>query len=161
MAKDAKTFTMRCSKSIQLGIYLSLVFESLYVVKLSKRVVQQRRIHWTLVLEYTTLNGVMYVHRFPDICWCCAKAHHDDVIKWKHFPRYWPFCGEYTGHQWIPRTKASDAELWCFIWSALDKWLSKQWWGRCLGGHRAHYDVTSLLCVSTYPANTRLALLTR
>ena len=43
---------------------------------------------------------------------------HDDVIKWKHFPRYWPLCGEFTGHRWIPRTKASDAELWCFLWSA-------------------------------------------
>ena len=20
-----------------------------------------------------------------------CKCHHDDVIKWKHFPRYWPF----------------------------------------------------------------------
>ena len=27
-------------------------------------------------------------------------------------------CGEFTGPQWIPRTKASDAELWCFLWSA-------------------------------------------
>ena len=27
-------------------------------------------------------------------------------------------CGEFTGHLWIPRTKASDAELWCFLWSA-------------------------------------------
>ena len=27
-------------------------------------------------------------------------------------------CGEITGHRWIPRTKASDAELWCFLWSA-------------------------------------------
>ena len=35
-----------------------------------------------------------------------------DVIKWKHSPRYWPLCGEFTGHRWIPRTKASDAELW-------------------------------------------------
>ena len=26
--------------------------------------------------------------------------------------------GEFTGHRWIPRTKASDAELWCFLWSA-------------------------------------------
>ena len=26
-------------------------------------------------------------------------------------------CGEFTG-RWIPRTKASDAELWCFLWSA-------------------------------------------
>ena len=27
-------------------------------------------------------------------------------------------CGEFTGHRWIPRSKASDAELWCFLWSA-------------------------------------------
>ena len=25
--------------------------------------------------------------------------------------------GEFTGHRWILRTKASDAELWCFLWS--------------------------------------------
>ena len=27
-------------------------------------------------------------------------------------------CGEFTGLRWIPRTKASDAGLWCFLWSA-------------------------------------------
>ena len=27
-------------------------------------------------------------------------------------------CGKFTGPRWIPRTKASDAELWCFLWSA-------------------------------------------
>ena len=26
-------------------------------------------------------------------------------------------CRESTGHRWIPSTKASDAELWCFLWS--------------------------------------------
>ena len=26
--------------------------------------------------------------------------------------------GEFTGHGWIPRTKASDAGLWCILWSA-------------------------------------------
>ena len=29
-----------------------------------------------------------------------------------------PLCGEFTGHQWILLTKASDAELSCFLWSA-------------------------------------------
>ena len=29
-----------------------------------------------------------------------------------------PLCGEFTGLRWNPRTKASDAELWCFLWSA-------------------------------------------
>ena len=27
-------------------------------------------------------------------------------------------CRNFTGHLWIPHTKASDAELWCFLWSA-------------------------------------------
>ena len=35
-------------------------------------------------------------------------------------------CGEFPGHWWNPRTKASDAELWC---NGLNKWLSKQSWG--------------------------------
>ena len=29
-----------------------------------------------------------------------------------------PVSGEFTGDQWIPLTKASDEELWCFPWSA-------------------------------------------
>ena len=29
-----------------------------------------------------------------------------------------PLYGEFTGHRWISRTKASDAELWCFLWFA-------------------------------------------
>ena len=31
-----------------------------------------------------------------------------------------PLCGEFTGPRWIPRTKAGDAELWCFLWSTPD-----------------------------------------
>ena len=27
-------------------------------------------------------------------------------------------CGEFTGPRWIPHTKASDAELWCLLWSS-------------------------------------------
>ena len=28
-----------------------------------------------------------------------------------------PLCGEFTDHRWTPLTKASDAGLWCFLWS--------------------------------------------
>ena len=38
-------------------------------------------------------------------------------------------CGEFTGHRWIPRTKANDAELWFFFDLCLNKRLSKQSWG--------------------------------
>ena len=57
---------------------------------------------------------------------------HDDVIKWKHFPRYWPFVRGIHRSRWIPHTRVSDAELWCFfIDLRLNKRLSKQsrgWW---------------------------------
>ena len=36
-----------------------------------------------------------------------------------------PLCGEFTGPRWIPRTKASDAELWCFLWSASEYTVEK------------------------------------
>ena len=48
-----------------------------------------------------------------------------------------PFWVEFTGH----RTKASDAELWCFLWSAPNERLSKHGETGDLRRHRAHYDV--------------------
>ena len=41
------------------------------------------------------------------------------IAWWRHqmetFSALLAFCaGEFTGHRWILRTKASDAELWCF-----------------------------------------------
>ena len=55
---------------------------------------------------------------------------HDDVIKWEHFPRSWPFVRGI--HRWPVNSphKASDAELGCFLWSTYKR-LSKQsrgWW---------------------------------
>ena len=35
-------------------------------------------------------------------------------------------CGEFTDPRWIPRTKASDAELWCFFDLRPNKRLSNQ-----------------------------------
>ena len=40
---------------------------------------------------------------------------HDDAIKWKHFPRYWPFVRWI--YRWIPFSKASDAEP--VIWDVI------------------------------------------
>ena len=53
-----------------------------------------------------------------------------------------PLCGEFTGHWWIPLTQASDAELWCFLWSAPEQRVEKN---NLITGdlrrHRANYDV--------------------
>ena len=64
-----------------------------------------------------------------------------------------PLCGEFTGDRWIPRTKASDAELWCFFDLRLNKRLSKesrrQWfetpprslWRHCNDNMLGHYNL--------------------
>ena len=36
--------------------------------------------------------------------------------------------GEFTGLRWIPRTKASDAELWYFLWCKRLSKHSRGWW---------------------------------
>ena len=51
-------------------------------------------------------------------------------------------CGEFTGHRWIPRTKASDAELWYFffICAWINGWVNNRDAGD-LRRHLAHCDV--------------------
>ena len=36
-----------------------------------------------------------------------------------------PLCGEFTGHRWIPLTKASKVVLWCFLWSAPEQMVEQ------------------------------------
>ena len=57
-----------------------------------------------------------------------------------------PLCREFTGHRWIPRTKASDAELWCVLWSApwINGWVHSGEAGD-LRRNRAHYDVIAYI----------------
>ena len=53
-----------------------------------------------------------------------------------------PSCGKFIGHRWIPLTKASDEDLWCFLWSAPEQsdWVNNRETGG-LRRHRTHYDV--------------------
>ena len=59
---------------------------------------------------------------------CSSIFSHYDVIKWKHFPRYWHLCGEFTGLRWIPRTPVTRG-FGVFLDLRMNKRLSKQPWG--------------------------------
>ena len=65
----------------------------------------------------TLLSYIITIRQAGDVGQL-RNPSHDDLIKWKHFPRYWPFVRRITGLRWIPRTKASDAEPWWVLWSA-------------------------------------------
>ena len=61
-------------------------------------------------------------------------------------------CGEFTGDQWIPRTKAGDAELWWFLRSAPELTVELNMEHGQTGDlrrHRAHYDVAVMDVAAT------------
>ena len=74
-----------------------------------------------------------------------GHAYHHDVIKWKHFPRYWPFVrgihrsGEFPAQR--PVTRSFDV----FFDLRPNKRLSKQPWGWWLIRHRGHCDVIVMI----------------
>ena len=65
-----------------------------------------------------------------------------------------PLYGEFTSHWWIPLTKASNAELWSFLWSA--PWING-WAHNCEAGdlrsHCPHYDVIVTTVLRTHNPN--------
>ena len=67
---------------------------------------------------------------------------HDDVIKWKHFPRYWPFVRGI--HRWPVNSphKGQWRGAFMFVWSApwINGWVNNRKAGD-LRRHRAHYNV--------------------
>ena len=71
---------------------------------------------------------------------------HDDVIKWKHFRRYWPFV------RWIHRSPVNShhkgqwrgALMFSLICARINDWVNNHQAGD-LRRHRAHYDVTVML----------------
>ena len=70
-----------------------------------------------------------------------TNAKHDDVIKWKHFPRYWPFV---RGIQWSPvnsphKGQWRGALIFFCVW--INGWVNNREAGD-LRRYRAHYDVT-------------------
>ena len=69
-----------------------------------------------------------------------VKHHHDDVIKWKHFPRNWPFV------QGIHRSPVNSPQkgqfsLMC-VW--INDWVNNREAGD-LRRYRSHYDVIVMI----------------
>ena len=72
------------------------------------------------------------------MAWC-----HDDVIKWKHFPRYWPFVRRI--HRSPVNSPHKGQWRGALMFSLICIWING-WVNNCeaddLRCYRAHYDVT-------------------
>ena len=71
------------------------------------------------------------------------KYQHDDVTKWKHFPRYRPFVRGI--HRWPGNSphkgQCRGALIFSLIWAWINGWVNYGEAGD-LRRHRANYDVT-------------------
>ena len=143
-------------------------------------------------------------HMIPRF-WCMPllSLMHDEVMAWK---RWWGdstchkgpvimmtpsngnnfrvtglLYGKFTGHRWIPRTKATDAELWCFLLSAPEPtakqtmetlviWdptaliMTSLWWYRASCSlscqHEQGTNAATITMMTIFLASWRLILLT-
>ena len=91
----------------------------------------------------------MFPHRVSD-CWT-----HDDVIKWKHFPRYLPFV---RGIHWSPvnsphKGQWSGALMFSLICALINDWVTNREAGD-MSRHRAHYDVIVMTLLGLTPERT-------
>ena len=76
------------------------------------------------------------------LCFACVVSH-DDVIKCKHFPRYWPFVqGVYRSPVNIShRGQWRGALIFSLIFAWINGWGNHRDAGH-LRHHRTHYDVS-------------------
>ena len=70
---------------------------------------------------------------------------HDDVIKWKHFSRYWPFVrGIHRSPRKSPhKGQWSGALVFSLIYAWINGWVNNRETDD-LRWHRAHYEVTAM-----------------
>ena len=77
---------------------------------------------------------------------------HDDVIKWKHFPRYWPFVRGFRRSPVNSPHKGQwrGALTFSLIYARTNSWANSRDAG-VLRRHRAYYDVTVMFsCISDH-----------
>ena len=111
--------------------------------------------NWSVDLlnRITAYSGDAYSYKPPVFPIVCGKNYihihirgrywHDDVIKWKHFPRYWPFVRGI--HRWAVNSPHKSQWRWVLLLSLIctwtNRWVNNRRAGD-LGRHRAHFDVT-------------------
>ena len=74
-----------------------------------------------------------------------TDSQHDDVIKWKHFPSYWPFVrGIHRSPVNSPhKGQWRGALMFSLIWAWINGWVNNREAGD-LSRHRTHYDRNEL-----------------
>ena len=82
------------------------------------------------------------VHPMLNSCIVCVLCLHDDVIKWKHFPRNWPFVREIhrSPVNFPHKGQWRGALMFSLIYAWINDWVNNREAGDLRRQH-GHYDV--------------------
>ena len=111
----------------------------------TNRLAIEQSLSWIMLnVKHVYICDYIKLRNWLGVC----DIHHEDIIKWKHFPRYWPFVGgihwslvnsPYKG-QW------SGALMFSLICDWIYGWVNNG--EACdLRRHHAHYDVTVMIAM--------------
>ena len=132
--------TIRCRNTHSLPPHLIVTISDLYN---SLRCIQiwghcGRECGPSADLPAITVTNAMFSHSHGSI-----TGTHDEVIKWKHFPRYWPYVREIhrSPVNFPHKGQWHGALIFSLICTWINGWVNNREAGDLIR-HRAHYDVT-------------------
>ena len=101
-------------------------------------------------------NRRLWCRRFDNAVFMVViVSAHGDVIKWKHFPRYWPFVQGI--HRWPVNSPHKGQWRGALMFSLICAWINGWVNNREAGDlrrHRAHYDFTVMHALLTLCGGT-------
>ena len=146
------------SLMIRLATYLLLFTTKLTILFLCDLNIAESCVYFHKIYLHKTLTvpGYFVLARYLAIVSSSAARElldnipHDDVIKWKHFPRYWPFVrGIHRSPVKYPhKGQWRGALMFSLICAWINGWVNNGEAGD-LRRHRAHYDVNVMLQLYT------------
>ena len=126
----------------------NIMLISCTLVNFSWHLNAREAIKWCMpaAVNVAKLDLVAGTFRHGCCLWSCLCTFHDDIIKWKHFPRYWPFVGGI--YLWLVDSPQKGQWRGALMFSFIRAWTTS--WAnnggtsdsRC---YFAHYDVTLML----------------
>ena len=144
-----------------LNVIISIKFAFVLIISLAMIVCVMNYRHCCHQCDWCEVNPIVVlvseVREGSLTRWLCNGFDHDDVIKWKHFPRYWSFLRR------IHRSPVNSphkgqwrgALMFSLICARISGWVNNREAGD-LRRRQAHCDVNVMWCVITIPITTSL-----
>ena len=108
---------------------------------------RNRTVNWSCQIFHSGLLRFSWKWELNNISKFYGYSINVDVIKWEHFPRYWPFVrGIHRSPVDSPHTgQWRGALMFTLICARINGWVNNREAGD-LRRHRAHYDVIVMNC---------------